>query len=143
MGQPPTRCDAQDLSWFAGEGFDLILADLLALPREPPILVEGFRLLPRLVAPLLSQPHQAVWLAPTPAFRRTAFGRRGFTWEIPARTSQPERALSNLLHRDQLFTEAVVAEAAALGLHVIEVDGALGIAEVSACVAQRLGLSAR
>ncbi len=129
--------------WFAGEGFDLILDDLLTLPPEPPILVEGFRLLPRLVAPLLSLPHQAVWLSPSPAFRRIAFDRRGFTLEIPTRTSQPERALSNLLLRDQLFTEEVVAEATALRLRVIEVDGALGIDEVTKCVAQCLGLGAR
>jgi hypothetical protein len=129
--------------WFAGEGFDLILDDLLALPQEPPILVEGFRLLPRLVAPLLRLPHQAVWLVPSPAFRRTAFDRRGFTWEIPTKTSQPEHALSSLLRRDQLFTEGVVAEATALRLRVIEVDGALGIAEVARCVTQCLCLSAR
>ena len=129
--------------WFAGEGFDLILDDLLALPREPLMLVEGFRLLPRLVAPLLSLPYQAVWLAPTPAFRRMAFDRRGFTWEIPTRTSHPERALSNLLIRDQLFTEEVASEASALRLPVIVVDGARGIGELTEQVACCLGLSAR
>ncbi len=129
--------------WFAGEGFNLILDDLLALPQSSPILVEGFRLLPRLVAPLLNLPHQAVWLAPTPAFRRMAFDRRGFTWEIPTRTSHPERALSNLLIRDQLFTEEVASEASALRLPVIVVDGARGIGELTEQVARCLGLSAR
>lgn len=126
--------------WFAGEGFGLIVADLLALPTEPVTLVEGFRLLPRLVAALLSAPEHAVWLAPTPAFRDAAFERRGFAWEIPSKTSQPERALSNLLARDQLFTEQIVGEASALGLRVIEVDGAQGIDEVCECVARSLGL---
>lgn len=129
--------------WFAGEGFNLILDDLLALPLDPPILVEGFRLLPRLVAPLVSAPHQAVWLAPSPAFRVAAFERRGFTWEIPNKTSQPERALSNLVCRDALFTEQVVAEATALGLFVIEVNGALGIEELTMRVARCLGLATR
>lgn len=129
--------------WFAGEGFNLILDDLLALPQSSPILVEGFRLLPRLVAPLLSLPCQAVWLAPTPTFRRAAFDQRGFTWEIPSRTSDPERALSNLLIRDQLFTEEVVREATALRLPVIAVDGRLGIEEMTDQVAHSLGLSAR
>jgi 2-phosphoglycerate kinase len=63
--------------WFAGEGFDLIMEDLLALAENPLVLAEGFRLLPRLVAPLLSRPNQAVWLVPTPAFRRAAFDSRG------------------------------------------------------------------
>ena len=128
--------------WFAGEGFDLILADLLALPEQPPIIAEGFRLLPRLVAPLLSQPQQAVWLAPTPAFRSVAFERRGFTWEIPNKTSHPQRALANLLARDQLFTERLVSEATALHLQVLTIDGAKGIDEVTRDVARCLGLSA-
>ena len=48
---------------FQGEGFDLVLDDLLALPPDPPVLAEGFSLLPRLVGPLLSRPRQAVWAA--------------------------------------------------------------------------------
>jgi hypothetical protein len=128
--------------WFQGERFDLIIADLLALPEEPPIIAEGFRLLPRLVAPLLSLPDQAVWLAPTPAFRRVAFDSRGFTWSIPNKTSDPERALSNLLARDQLFTDAMAREATALGLSVVEVDGALSAEELARRVAERISLSA-
>lgn len=127
--------------WFQGEGFDLILEDLLALPEKPPIVVEGFRLLPRLVAPLLSLPNQAVWLVPTPEFRRVAFDRRGFTWDIPKKTSNPERALSNLLERDQLFTDVVFQEATARRLRVIAVDGNLSREEVTRRVAQGLGLS--
>jgi hypothetical protein len=57
---------------FHGEGFGLILEDLLDLPTAVPVLVEGYKLLPRLVAPLLSRLDQAVWLLPTPSFRRTA-----------------------------------------------------------------------
>jgi 2-phosphoglycerate kinase len=129
--------------WFAGEGFDLIVEDLLALPDEPPILVEGFRLLPRLVAPLLSHPDQAVWLVPTPEFRRGAFDRRGSSAKIPQKTSRPEQALSNLLARDQLFTEEIAREATALRLRVIEVDGRLGIDEMIRCVADSMGLSGR
>jgi 2-phosphoglycerate kinase len=127
--------------WFAGEGFDLIVEDLLALPPEPPILAEGFRLLPRLVAPLLSHPQQAVWLAPTPAFRRAAFDRRGFTWAIPRKTSQPEQALANLLARDERFTQAVMQEARALQLPVIETAGAVSIDAMIRCVANQLDLS--
>lgn len=129
--------------WFAGEGFDLIVEDLLALPEEPPILVEGFRLLPRLVAPLLRHRQQAVWLVPTPAFRRTAFDTRGFTWVIPRKTSKPELALANLLVRDQLFTEEVIKEASALQLPVIEVDGQLSATEMTRRLADDLGLSAQ
>jgi hypothetical protein len=46
--------------WYRGEGFALIIEDLLRLPDEPRAIAEGFRLLPRLVKPLLTTPHHAV-----------------------------------------------------------------------------------
>src|SRR5258705_115728 len=42
--------------WFRGEGFDLIVEDLLRLATDPCVVVEGFRALPLLVKPLLSVP---------------------------------------------------------------------------------------
>jgi 2-phosphoglycerate kinase len=131
----------QTFHWFAGEGFELIVEDLLALPEDPLILAEGFRLLPRLVAPLLSHPDQAVWLIPTPDFRRAAFDNRGSTWTIARNTSRPEQALSNLLARDRLFTDEVAREADALRLRTIAVDGAVSVDEMVARVAHHLGLS--
>jgi 2-phosphoglycerate kinase len=74
---------------FHGETFPLVLEDLLALPETEPALVEGFPLLPALVAPIMTRPDQAVWLLATPAFRRAAFESRGSTWEIPDKTSDP------------------------------------------------------
>jgi len=108
--------------WYRGEGFDLIVDDLLRLPPSPPVVVEGFRLLPHLVAPLLSDVPRAVWILPTPAFRRAAIESRGTTWDIASRTSDPARALENLLARDHLFTMRVGADARRLGLQVLDVD---------------------
>jgi 2-phosphoglycerate kinase len=125
---------------FRGEGFELIIEDLLALPSDPPILAEGFRLLPRLVAPLLSRSNQAVWLVPTPEFRRAAFDARGFTWEIPGRTSDPERALANLLTRDQLFTTQMATQAAELQLPVIEVETGMAVEDLVERVGEALAL---
>lgn len=125
---------------FQGELFHLIVEDLLKLPASPPVLSEGFMLLPRLVAPLLSRPDQAVWLIPTPEFRRSAFESRGTTWDIAGRTSDPERALANLLARDHLFTEQVEREAVGLGLSVIHVDPDLSAHRLRVCVAEVLGL---
>ena len=69
--------------WFQGEGFNMVIEDLLCLPREPGIIAEGFRLLPRLVQPLLSVPAHAVWLLPTPAFRQAVVqSRGGSAWDI-------------------------------------------------------------
>jgi hypothetical protein len=126
-----------------GEGFELLLEDLLDMPTDQPILVEGFKLLPRLVAPLLSQPNQAVWLIPTPQFRRVALESRGSLWSIAGRTSDPERALSNLLARDAIYTEEVFKEAAALHLNIIEIDGSFTVDEVVARVEECLGLKSQ
>jgi 2-phosphoglycerate kinase len=139
VNRPPAVM-AKTFHGFQGEGFDLILEDLLALPEAPPILAEGYKLLPQLVSPLLTGPNQAVWLVPTPQFRRAALEMRGSTWDIPRQTSNPERALSNLLARDELFSDEVIKQAAALQLRVIEVDGSLGVDEAMQRVAEGLAL---
>ena len=125
--------------WYRGAGFPLILEDLRALPPGPPVVAEGFRLLPHLVRPLLTMASRAVWLLPTADFRRAAFEHRGSTWTIAGHTSDPERALRNLLVRDGLFTERLRAETA--GLAVIEVDGSVSEDELTARVAATLGLT--
>ena len=73
--------------WYRGEAFDLIVEDLLALPPEP-VIAEGFRLLPALVDPLAGH-DRAVWLLPTPQFRRAAFEERGSLWSIANRPVIP------------------------------------------------------
>jgi 2-phosphoglycerate kinase len=108
--------------WFRGEGFGLIVEDLLRRPAEPGVIAEGFRLLPRLVQPLLAEPSHAVWLLPAPGFRRAAFASRGSMWQIAGKTSDPERALGNLLERDAMFTERLREETGRLGLRAIEVE---------------------
>ncbi len=118
---PETMLDT--FHWFRGEGFDLIVADVLRLPREPGVIVEGFRLLPRLVQPLLAAPTDAVWLLPTPGFRRAASEQRGSSpWQFLDATSDPERARRNLLERDRMFTDRLRAETARLRLPAVEVD---------------------
>jgi hypothetical protein len=126
--------------WFRGEGFALIVEDLLRLPSGEPVIAEGFRLLPHLVAPLLADTRHAVWLLPTPAFRRAAFERRGTTWDIAGRTRDPDRALRNLLARDELFTDRLAAEAERLGLPAIEVHGGMAEDELVDLVGRRFGL---
>ena len=91
-------------------------------------------------AGVLAAPGQAVWLLPTPGFRRAAFESRGSTWSIAGRTSDPERALRNLLERDRLFTGRLREETRALGLCGIEVDAAMTEDELEGRVTAALGL---
>ena len=127
--------------WFKGEGFNLIIEDLLSLPRERRVIAEGFRLLPRLVEPLLSTRAHAVWLLPTPSFRKAVVqSRGGSSWGFLARTTDPERALRNLLDRDRMFTDLLREETARLGLHAIEVDAAMSEDELAKRVTKLFGL---
>lgn len=128
--------------WFHGEGFDRLVHDLRGLATRGPIVAEGFRLLPRLVAPILADRRRAVWLLPTPDFRERVFGDRLRSGRhFVDRTSDPKRALANLADRDHLFTEVVRAEAKALDLTSMVVDGSRGIDDVTADLAQRFGLA--
>lgn len=111
--------------WFRGEGFNLIVEDLLNLPADRPVIAEGFRLLPHLVEPLLAVPGHAVWLLPSPGFRRAAFESRGALWAIAGKTTNPEAALRNLLERDRMFTDRLRQETTRFGLRAIEIDAAL------------------
>jgi hypothetical protein len=126
--------------WFRGEGFDLIVDDLLRMPPEP-VVVEGFRLLPALVEPLLADRRRAAWLLPTPEFRRAAFEQRGSLWSIAGRTSTPERALGNLLERDRMFTERVAGETQCLGLTGLLVDVGRTEDELAGQIAELFGLA--
>lgn len=126
--------------WFRGEGFGLIAGDLLRLPGEPCVIVEGFRLLPRLVKPLLVVPDHAVWLRPAPGFRWAALDSRGSWWEIARKTSAPDRALRNLLERDRMFTERLHEEAKRLELRIIEAGTTMTGDDLAGRVTQAFGL---
>jgi 2-phosphoglycerate kinase len=122
--------------WFHGEGFSMIIEDLLRLSREPGVIVEGFRLLPHLVEPLLAVRSRAVWLLPTPEFRQAVVDSRGGPrWGFIGKTSDPERALRNLLERDAMFTHRLSEEAQRLGLNTIEVDSTMTVDELARRVA--------
>ena len=129
--------------WFQGEGFGFIIEDLLALPPDQGVIAEGFRLLPHLVKPLLHDPSHCAWLLPTPEFRLAAFESRGTMWSIPNKTSNPKRALSNLLERDRLFTERLQGMVETTGLPAVTVDCGITEDALERCIAGKFGLAAR
>ena len=126
--------------WFHGEGFDLLIEDLQRLPTDRPVLVEGFRLLPRLVLPHVSNPRHAVWLVPTPDFRQAAFMRRSHADAFWMRTTDPNRALTNLLERDRIFTDKIDSDAARNGLDVLYIDGTRTVESMAKELTARFGL---
>jgi 2-phosphoglycerate kinase len=127
--------------WFRGEGFSMIIEDILRLPNEPGVIVDGFRLLPHLVKPLLAVHSHAVWLLPTPEFRQAVMDSRGGPkWGFLGKTSDPERALQNLLERDAMFTQRLYEEAKGLELKTIEVDTTMAEDDLARRVAEAFGL---
>jgi len=125
-----TPVDAPNLSRFKAMDMDERWVN-----RSP-----GFRLLPHRVKPLLAQPGHAVWLLPTPEFRRAAFDSRGTTWDIPRKTGDPERARHNLLERDRMFTDRLVEETKLLGLPSIGIDTMISEDELARQVTRAFGL---
>ncbi|HXQ70443.1 MAG TPA: hypothetical protein VN844_08155 [Pyrinomonadaceae bacterium] len=127
--------------WFRGEGFNMIVEDILNLPKESGVVVDGFRLLPHLVKPLLADPSHAVWLIPTPEFRQAVMESRGGPKAgFIAKTGDPERAMRNLLERDAMFTERLNDEAQRLGLNTIEVNPSMTEDDLTARVVRAFGL---
>jgi hypothetical protein len=136
LARPPEELAAWSLELNAGR-FRMVLEDLAALPEEPGIVAEGTPLLPWLVAPHLASPGRAVWLVPSPDFARDRLLERpplaGFV-----ESSDPERASEQRIARERVFTDAVADGARELGLPVVRVDGARGLADVTAQVEERL-----
>ena len=140
LNRSPTTM-LETFHWFRGEGFELIVEDLLRLPREPRVIVEGFRLLPRFVNPLLSSADHGVWLLPTPEFRESVVERRGGSAAgFLAKTTDPKRAVANLLERDRRFTEIVRENAVQLGLPAIDVDGTMSEDDVATRITRQFEL---
>jgi hypothetical protein len=60
--------------------------------------------------------------------------------EIARKTSDPQRALRNLLERDRMFTERLAEETRRLDLHVVEVNTTITEDDLADQVSQALGL---
>ncbi|MGP3962775.1 hypothetical protein ACTWPT_42960 [Nonomuraea sp. 3N208] len=117
-----------------GETFGFVIEDLLTLPIDRPVLVDDFRTLPAHVAPWLTWREQAVFLLPTPEFRRHTLGTR---FADPARAranwgnSDHAEAMVKRLARDELWDEEVRRQALKQDLPVLDVDGSQDVAELA------------
>jgi hypothetical protein len=125
---------------FYREEFDLILKDLLAMPRSAPLCAEGAALLPECVAPLLDRPNRGVWIVPTEEFQRKEYARRDWVANILRQCIDPQLAWENWMGRDAQFARVVAQQAVSLGFEVLEVDGSGTIAENARRVAEQFGL---
>ena len=110
------------------------------------MLVDYFGVLPRDLAPLLSQPAQAAFLVPTPSFRRAALSRR-YADPNRARANwgelDPATVLEARLARDALWDAEVTDQTAALRLPLLTIDGKRSPGELVRDLAEHFRLDAR
>lgn len=123
------------------EEFPLILGDLLALPADQPVIVEGAALLPELAAPLLRSPERGIWMIPAPTFQWEHYARRDWAKDVVSQCSNPNQAFQNWMERDIRFAEQVRLQAERMGLRVLTVDGSAKIEENITRVQAYLGLA--
>lgn len=102
--------------------FPLVIENLLEMPKDKPIIVEGFGLLPELVHPVLSSRHQAIWLVPTEKFKWESMERRGKP-SFASSLSDPEKAKMNLFARDMMLADYYRKQVPSYGYTLHEVDG--------------------
>ncbi|HUP27751.1 MAG TPA: hypothetical protein VM409_04895 [Chloroflexia bacterium] len=125
---------------FYREEFELVIEDLLCMPRTTPIIAEGAALLPECVALLLSDLNQAIWVVPTEEFQLKEYSRREWVQTILSQCRDPQQAWQNWMGRDAGFARSVAQAAADRGFRVIEVDGSRSIEEHAKMVAAHFGL---
>ncbi|HEY0783254.1 MAG TPA: hypothetical protein VGE98_12415 [Thermoanaerobaculia bacterium] len=139
---PPEEQAAELLAFYEDE-LQMVVDDVLALPRERPVLVEGVGLLPARLAPLLAAPGHALWLIATPELRRNRYPERGsYVQELLARCADPAQAFARWMERDDRVAAKLGEDAAARGLAWISVDGERDVGAVVEEAERRLGLSA-
>ena len=117
------------------EHFALIYEDILKMPKHKSLLVEGAALLPRHVASVLPKKSNAIWIIPSADFQRAHYSERAWAWDVVAQCSDPALAFHNWMERDIRFAEWVEAEATALDLPILTVDGKRTLEENAEAVA--------
>ena len=114
------------MSSLHGETVGFLVEDLLALADDRITVVDYFGILPRHLAPLLLDRSHAVFLLPTPDFRREVLTAR---YADPARARaawgdlDPDATLAKRLSRDALWDQEVRMQAERIGLRTVEIDG--------------------
>jgi len=108
--------------WFEERSrarFPLVLADLLALDDEAPLIVDGPQLLPELVAPLAASPAHVLYVVASRSMQEPLVRARGSG--VSSKVRDPERARLNRLGRDEELVRRLRAGAAEHGFRLAEV----------------------
>lgn len=137
----PVESLVRDVIACYREHFTLVLEDILSMPGRRPLLVEGSALLPRQVADVLAERSHAIWVVPAAGFQREHYSKREWVRGILEQCDSPQVAFHNWMERDAEFARRVAAEACAMGLELLTVDGKQTIEENALTVASHFQLA--
>ena len=140
LGDTPSVMNAEELMIYEAM-LPLAQEAIAALPQQAPILAEGAGFLPSCMQSLGVQPGFYACIVPTPAFRRAQYAQRPWIGQFLDGVSDKEAAFENWMRRDDLFSEAVLADARRLGYPSYVVDGEKGIEDTSAFVEKAFNLA--
>lgn len=104
------------------EIFPLILADIISMPEDTPVIVVGAALMPDLLTAAGIRLDRAMWLIPGQAFQRHQYEQRAWRHGILRNTSDPGRARENWMQRDAAFAREVARQAKDIGGRLVVVD---------------------
>jgi adenylate kinase family enzyme len=131
--QPAPKTMFEHLLLIFPHRFRLVIEDLLGVPQDQTVIVEGFGLLPGLVHPVLSSPNQGIWFVPTDAFKWASMLRRNKP-SFASQVSDPEKARMNLFARDKMLADYYRQQVPAYGFQLLEIDSSRPVEEVTQLV---------
>lgn len=137
--RPVARQIAEEIALYREE-FPFILADLVALPANRPVIAEGAALLPEVLAGFDVDFGRALWIVPTEEFQRRRYAQREWRHDVLRPCADPDQAWRNWMDRDAGFARFVAADARRRGGRLLVVDGTRSIADNLRTVEGLLGL---
>jgi 2-phosphoglycerate kinase len=104
------------------EHLQFMIDDFLKMPKESKIIAEWFGFLPDCIVPLLTSPHQALWMIPNKDFKQASLEKRDKA-NFHRDTANPAKAWENHLARDLKLAEIMQEQAEEHQMHIIINDG--------------------
>jgi len=134
---PIEMADNAIKSW--AQRFPHVIDDLLAMPTTAPIIAEGPGLFPQLVKPYISHPFHAIWLIASNKVIRDVRTQRPTA--IRVETSDPDRAIDNLIERDFIIARYIKDQAFDANLKTLDITFSEPIMATVERIASLFGLA--
>ncbi len=112
---------------FYEEIFDIVLADLLSIKSNKPIITEGAAFLPKLIDKITKFDKTYLAIIPTSDFQVEHYKQRTWVKYVLENCTDKAQAFANWMQRDIQFAKQVEKACLQLGYYYIVNDGQLSI----------------